>query len=80
MLKVKEVVELLLAENQEAYLFLSSDGEGNRYAPVTRDFANLAFDEDGEFGLAELTDGDIAAGYSEDDIVVGSPAVILFPE
>ncbi len=46
MLKVKELIELLKEEDQDAIVLLSSDEEGNSYSPCDSGFAKGNFDEE----------------------------------
>ncbi|MGL5795158.1 MAG: hypothetical protein ACRC06_12310 [Waterburya sp.] len=79
---VKELIELLQKENQDAIVVMASDAEGNRYSPFRLLWTgNYAAETNwgGTAGYAELTDELREIGYTEEDIVEGIPAVVLFP-
>jgi hypothetical protein len=82
-MKVKELIKQLQECNQNAIVVMSSDGEGNNYSPLADIDTECNYKADttysGEVGLRELTPEYIEAGYGEDDILDGKPAVVLYP-
>ena len=83
-MKVKELIKLLMDEDQEKEVIMSKDGEGNGFSPFA-DFGNtntyLADSTwSGEMGFSELTEELKKDGYSEGDILSdGVPALVLYP-
>ena len=81
-MKVKDLVAKLLKEDQEAILIVQKDSEGNGYSPLAGIDTGMYQQEDtwyGEFGYGALTDELIAQGYTEEDIIDGEAAVVLYP-
>ena len=79
---VKELIELLQKENQDAIVVMSRDAEGNSYGPFGSLWVgNYAAENSwrGEAGYAELTDELREVGYTEEDIIEGISAVVLCP-
>ena len=79
---VRELIEFLNGVSPDCEVVISTDLEGNKYRPlyVIRDGYNYG-PEDCEIGLRSLTEEDIKAGYSEEDVLVdGTPCVILYPD
>jgi hypothetical protein len=83
-MKVKELIKILKKENQEAIVIMSSDGEGNRYSPLSG-FSDANTYEatctwEGEVGYSELTQELKDDGYTQEDVITdGAPALILLP-
>lgn len=83
-MKVKELIEMLQSENQEAIVVMSSDGEGNSFSPVA-DFGDVDMYKadstwSGEVGYSKLTPKMKKEGYSEEDLLTdGEPAVVIYP-
>ena len=76
---VRELIALLGTHDPDRLVVLSRDAEGNGYEPL-RIVATAAYDEaEREIGLEVLTDDDRAAGYGEEDVGRGVPAVVLWP-
>ncbi|MDR3504363.1 MAG: hypothetical protein P4L79_17485 [Legionella sp.] len=83
-MKVKELIELLKKENQEAIVIMSSDEEGNSFSPFygfssqNSYLANSTYS--GDVGYNELTKELKEDGYTEEDIISdGEPALVLYP-
>lgn len=77
-MKVKELIEELKTCDPESIVVLSIDEEGNGYNLLYQvdDSHNYS---DGEIGLREITKVDEKQGYSEEDILEGEKAVVLWP-
>jgi hypothetical protein len=82
-MKVKDLIELLQKEDQEALVVCSADSEGNRYSPLASFWSGAYRAEttwNGEAGLSCLTKHDHLLGYTEEDVIRGGvPAIILTP-
>jgi len=79
MITVKELIKKLENEDQERVIIMSRDPEGNSYSPF-ENFWTGAYSEEGrEAGLDQLTQEDEDYGFTEDDILEGTPALILQP-
>ena len=79
---VKELRELLSEYEDDRVVVLASDAEGNNYSPCCGGWSGsyLAYSTwSGEMGLEKLTDEDREAGYSEEDVINGVPALCLRP-
>jgi hypothetical protein len=82
-MKVKTLLDLLKEVDPDRKVIMSKDSEGNSYSPLYSIWFGAYRPEStwgGEVGLEELTEEDIAHGYSEDDVISdGQSAVILQP-
>ena len=81
-MKVYELIEMLQEEDINREVVIAKDGEGNSYSPLYgmwRGAYQAGSTWAGEAGLERLTAEDIEHGYSEDDVVDGVPALILYP-
>jgi len=81
-MNVKELIELLSKEDQDAIVIIAKDSEGNRYSPFSAmEYSAYLADStwSGSVGLLTLTPENIADGYSEEDLIGGEPAVVLYP-
>lgn len=81
-MRVKELIELLQREDPRRLVVVQKDAGGNGYSPLDGIWtgmyrADTAYG--GEAGLQKLTDEDRAAGYGEEDVLEGEPALMLFP-
>lgn len=77
---VRELIKLLKACSPNDIVVMSSDPEGNSFAPLAFvDGVAYNFDGELEIGLRQLTDEDRKAGYCEDDVKAGTPCVVLWP-
>lgn len=81
-MKIRELIAILQQHDPEREVVMSSDAEGNHYAPLV-DVSTVAWDaEEREIALepADLTDERREAGFCEDDVNEdGIPAVVLYP-
>lgn len=75
---VAELIALLQEEDPEALVVCSRDAEGNGYSLLADVAAPYNYDT-GEIGFAELTPELEAQGYTEEDLLDGVPAVVLYP-
>jgi len=79
---VKELIELLEKEDPDRIVVMAKDSEGNSYSPLS-DLGTGIYKArtkwSGEVGLEKLTPELIAAGYSEEDVISGQPALIVSP-
>jgi len=75
---VAQLIEDLKLQDPSRIVVLSKDAEGNNYAPLHA--IDTASYSDGEIGLEKLTKEDEESGYTEEDVVEGKPAVVLWPE
>lgn len=76
---VKELIKVLKGVDGERIVILSSDAEGNSFSPMYNEGYCMSF-KDGEVGLEKLTPGDIKSGFTEEDILKGEPAFVLYPQ
>ena len=77
-MKVRELVEKLLNEDQDAEVFVASDEEGNSINPLWSAVASQYLDTGSEIDL--IHPADIEAGeYDEDDIADFGSGVVLWP-
>lgn len=79
---VKELIDILLEEDQSRIVVMSRDGEGNGYSPLAA-VETAAYEWDrpwcGEIGIErseELPDGYCEEDYAPEDAV---PCVVLWP-
>ena len=75
---VKQLIELLQKENPDRVVILSKDSEGNGFSELENVNSNYNYN-DGEIGLGTLTPELEKQGYTEEDILDGQPAVVLWP-
>ena len=82
-MKVRELREKLAKEDQDREVILQLDAEGNSYSPLSSWWTGSYKTKStwrGEAGVeGPLLPSDKEAGYSEEDIVDGVPALILVP-
>lgn len=74
---VEQLIKKLQAHDPKRIVVMSIDEEGNGFT-LLRDLGTSAY-KDGEIGLESLTQKDINAGFSEEDILKGKPALVLWP-
>ncbi|MGG6264174.1 hypothetical protein ACQ4M3_01155 [Leptolyngbya sp. AN03gr2] len=60
-------------------MILSSDAEGNRYSPLCQVDVGAWNSNFQNVELLELTEADVANSYTEEDVIDGQKAVILYP-
>ena len=79
---VGELIKDLQAFDEDRIVILAKDEEGNGFSPLA-DLDPSSYKADntysGEVGLEELTPELIAAGYSEEDVLEGQKALVLWP-
>ena len=85
-MKVKELLDILKDENQEAEVIMSSDSEGNKYSPLAEYESNLSYIPyngwSGEIKFIDLTEELIREGYEEEHADVdneGVKCLVLYP-
>jgi hypothetical protein len=85
-MKVRELVEKLAELDQELEVVVSSDGEGNNFSPLDKDFGITHYEPDstysGKIGYLELNETLIELGYIEEDLLDKNnavPCVVLYP-
>jgi hypothetical protein len=80
-MKVKQLIRILEKCDPDAIVILSSDWEGNGFYELGQvDGKNNAWDaENGRLGFARLTEDLESKGYSDEDVVEGVPAVVIWP-
>ena len=79
---VKELIKTLQEEDPDRIVIVQKDSEGNGYSPLYSIWTGSYMKENtysGHVGLEKLNDDDIKSGYTEEDLVDGSPALILCP-
>jgi hypothetical protein len=80
MLTVKELIAELSLLDPDAVVIMQRDGEGNGYSPCSGAEGNGAWDrKEREYGYATLTPALEESGYSEEDVIAGVPAVVIYP-
>lgn len=81
-MKVKELLEELSKVDPERDVILQKDGEGNGFSPLYGLWEGSYLPDStwsGEVGLETLTEEDVQAGFTEDDVVDGTPVVVFVP-
>lgn len=80
---VGELRELLKNVDDNRIVILASDSEGNYFSPLADVSDGMCYLQtttwSGDIGLETLTESDIDAGYTEDDLVAGDAALVLYP-
>lgn len=80
MLTVKELIDQLSGLDPDAVVIMQRDPEGNGYAPCSGAEGNGAWDtKEREYGYATLTPELERQGFSQEDVIAGVPAVVLWP-
>ena len=74
---VGELIKKLKKVDPKRIVVMSRDPEGNGFSPMC-DFWEGTY-KDGDVGIEKLTKAYEKLGYSDDDVVKGTPAVILSP-
>lgn len=77
---VAELIETLQSYPADTLVIMSSDSEGNSYDTLYN-LGLVKYDKKNrEVGLIELTEDDIKAGYSKEDVMKkGVKAICLWP-
>lgn len=79
-MKVKKLIEILQREDPEKLVVLSGYTEENYFYRVRSIEDNYLFnEEEGSIGIQKLTSKLKGAGYSEEDIGIGDPCIVLWP-
>ena len=82
-MKVKELKKLLEKVDDDYIVIMAKDAEGNGFSPLAElgdSYCYLANSTwSGEIGFKTLTLELIKEGYSEEDIIDGEPALVLWP-
>ncbi len=82
-MKVKELKQLLENIDDERIIILARDSEGNRFSPLSQidDESTYLADStcSGDVGIEQLTPELEKKGYSEEDVLGGEPALVLWP-
>jgi len=77
-MKVKDLIAQLQEANPEAIVIVSRDAEGNDFSPLAEVcYGNDNYD-DGDVGLDHLTPELEKQGCTEDDLIEGEEAVVLW--
>lgn len=74
----KQLIAKLSKLDPNLIVVMASDSEGNGFSPLSSLDTGCSY-KDGEVGLKELTPQDVKNGYSEEDVLKGKPAVVLYP-
>ena len=81
-MRVKDLKKLLEKVDENRIIIMSKDGEGNGFSPLA-DLEESSYLADstwsGEVGIEKLTPVLKKKGYSEEDVVYGKPALVLWP-
>jgi hypothetical protein len=79
---VKELIKRLKKCDPKAVVVMSSDPEGNSYRELGEADGEDNFwgRESREIGIITLTKDLVSMGYTEEDLVHGPAAVVLWPE
>lgn len=81
-MKVKDLIKLLQKEDPNRLVVMSKDSEGNGFSPLA-DMSTESYAADstwsGEIGLEKLTPELEKKGYTEEDVLDGKPALVLWP-
>lgn len=83
-MKVSELKELLDQLDDDAFVVLAKDAEGNGYSPLLSAWSGIYVggEESGKAYLQKLTSEDIEQGFSEEDVYLdddGIRAIFLHP-
>ena len=78
---VKELINALSECDPKAIVIMSGDEEGNDFHDIheVNDSGMVWNQQDQELGLSKLTDEAKQVGYTEDDVIKGRKAVVLWP-
>jgi hypothetical protein len=81
-MKVRELIELLKAEDPEREVIMSKDSEGNGFSPFA-DLSRQSYEATttwyGEIGIEELTPELREQGFTEEDAIYDEKVIVLWP-
>jgi hypothetical protein len=77
-MKVSELMKVLEELDPETEVVLQGDAEGNTFMSLYSYWQGGFNEEDGEAGYLELTGQLKKQGYTEEDIIKGKPAIMLW--
>jgi hypothetical protein len=82
-MKVKQLKLLLEKCNDDDVVVLATDEEGNRFSPLSDVEQGMTYSHlYGTTAIQELTEDDIAQGFTEEDVSTDPnalPCIILYP-
>ena len=82
-MNVKQLKKILEKVDDKRIVILSKDGEGNSFSPLSEidDRSSYLADStySGEIGIEKLTEEDKKQGYTEEDVIGGKSALVLWP-
>lgn len=76
-MNVKQLIKRLEKFDPDMLVVMSTDSEGNGFDTLTSIETHSY--KDGEIGLLELTPELKERGYTNEDVLIGKPAVVLWP-
>ena len=77
---VKQLRKLLKGIDGKKVVIMAKDAEGNNFCPLREIDEECNYSTySGEIGLAELTPDLRQQGYTNEDVLEGQPALILWP-
>lgn len=76
---VKTLIHKLKKMDSDAIVVMYTDPEGNGVSPLDDIYEGIFNKKNREFGSDKLTKEDAAAGYTEEDLIIGTKAVLLIP-
>ncbi|MDD5193040.1 MAG: hypothetical protein PHF67_00475 [Candidatus Nanoarchaeia archaeon] len=80
-MKVKRLIEILQKMDPERLVILSSDPQGKSPAPLNSVEDNASYNPSKrKVGFEKLDDELLALGYSQEDVVKGRKAIVLYPK
>jgi len=77
-MKVSELMKILEELDPNTEVVLQGDAEGNSYMSLYSYWQGGFNEEEGEVGYLKLTDKLKKEGYTEEDIIKGKPAIMLW--
>lgn len=79
---VSDLIKLLETEDPARLVVMSKDGEGNNFSPFHGHSVGVYKADStwsGEIGIEKITPALEKQGYSEEDVVEGERALVLWP-
>jgi len=77
-MKTSELIKILEKLDPETEVVLQGDAEGNTYMSLYSYWFGGFNEKEGEAGYLKLTDKLKKEGYTEEDIIDGKPAIMLW--